>query len=153
MNNAFIIWCKMVNDEQFLQREAAFTVEILQRSRFRTHSIPTTPASINSNQISRSGPTILCNCSSRPAAVSLKSKTNHQLPLNPSSKILPVGLDLHHHPRGAPQLSGLSVERKPNRILGLSLWVYEILTDNNVMGTVQWAMTKLIWLLLNSFLR
>ena len=101
----------------FVQQGAAFTMEILQRSRFRTHSIPTTPASINSNQISRSGPT---NCSSRPAAVSLMLKTNQKLSLNPS-RILPVVLDLIHHPRGAPQLSASSVEPKPFPIPGLSL--------------------------------
>ena len=139
LNNAFI-WCQIVNNGQlmlreqatwpvnrrFVQQGAAYTMGFLQRSRFRTHSIRTIPASINSNnQISRSGHI----CSSWPAAIPLlMSKTNHlvPVPLNPNSRIYPVVLDLIHHPNVISQWSKSSVEPKPFPIPGLSLWVYEI---------------------------
>jgi hypothetical protein len=78
-------------NHQLVQQGAAIILGILQRSLFRTHSIRTTPAPINSN--SRTLRSFRTHCTSRRAEMSLMSKTDQQLPLNPNSKILLVVLD------------------------------------------------------------
>jgi hypothetical protein len=119
INDGQLMMRVSIVSHQLVQQGAAIILGILTRSLFRTHSIRTTPAPINSSN-SQTLRSFRTNCSSRRAEMSLMSKTDQQLPLNPNNKILLVVLDRPLAGDVILELAGSSVEPNPIEMLGLS---------------------------------